>query len=77
MSGIAEKNHVVVDCGHCDATVKAEVLAIHKVNYFDDRVMVELPDHRVSLAVCPACQEAVVARETEPVNEMRHARLRN
>lgn len=64
MSGTAGKVHVAVDCGHCDATVKAEILATHEVKYFEDRVMLELPDYRVSLAVCPACHEAVVARET-------------
>lgn len=64
MSGAPGKVHVAVDCGHCDATVKAEVLATHEAKYFDDRVMIELPDHRVSLAVCPACHEAVIARET-------------
>jgi len=64
VSGRAEKIHVAVDCGRCDATVKAEVLATHEAKYFDDRAMVELPDYRVSLAVCPVCHEAVVGRET-------------
>jgi hypothetical protein len=64
VSGRSGKTHVTVNCGHCDATVKAEVLATHEVKHFDDRIMMEFPDHRVSLAVCPACHEAVVARDT-------------
>ena len=63
MSGRAEKIYVTVDCGNCDAIVKADVLATHEVNYFEYGMGTELPDYRVSLAVCPACDEPVVARE--------------
>jgi Domain of unknown function (DUF4145) len=58
-----EKVYRTVDCGHCDATVKAEILATHRVKYLDERSMIEFPDHDVSLGVCPACHEAVVIRE--------------
>src|SRR6266436_5688378 len=35
VSGRAEKIYVTVDCGNCDAIVKADVLATHEVNYFE------------------------------------------
>jgi uncharacterized protein DUF4145 len=57
------KQYLPVDCAECEATVKAEVLATHQTKYFDESLMTNLPDSRVSLVICPSCDQALVALE--------------
>jgi len=58
------KQYLSVDCAECEATVKAEIMATHETKYFDERLLIDLPDNRVSLVVCPSCDQALVALET-------------
>lgn len=57
-------SHIMVHCAHCDAIVSANVRAVHMTSAFEASVQRTLPEARVWLAVCPSCQNAIVARST-------------
>ncbi len=57
---MADKCYVTVECPHCEAHVRSEVLAEIRSFNPDDTC----PDSRVSLARCARCGEALLTSET-------------
>lgn len=53
--------HVTIDCPQCQVRVRATVVADHTVDVFDFDQF--LPDHRVSIASCPECKNAILTHE--------------
>jgi hypothetical protein len=56
--------HIAVTCALCEAVVNAKILATHETQAFDDTIGQELPEAQVTLAVCPSCDEGILARRT-------------
>lgn len=58
-----KKRYLAVNCAECAATVRAEVMTIHETSYFDQQVMLTLPDNRIALVICPS-GHPILAQET-------------
>ena len=56
------ESYLAVSCAACEAVVKAKVVGEHVTNAFYEGAG-ELPEAAVSLAVCPSCNEPIVARQ--------------
>jgi hypothetical protein len=55
-------SHINVHCANCDAIVSAYVRARQDTQVVDAVAQATIPDARVWFVVCPACNNAIVAR---------------